>query len=71
MNNSLSLTSDYRRPPTVETALNLGMALTTILPVYAAWRIARWIVMRAFKVLLIAVSQLSAAWQSGKADKSS
>jgi hypothetical protein len=30
---------------------------------YAAWRTARWAVIKAFKVLLIAVSQLGSAWR--------
>jgi hypothetical protein len=71
MNNEHQPFSYERLPPhsARETALNWGIVLTIILPLYATWRIARWLVIRAFGVLLIAVSELSAAWHSGKADK--
>jgi hypothetical protein len=49
--------------PWRERALIWGMVLATFLPVYAAWRTVRRIVIEAFKVLLIAVAQLGAAWR--------
>src|SRR5258708_16468402 len=41
----------------------LGGVLIFIPLVYCAWRTARWITIKAFKVLLIAISQIGAAWR--------
>jgi len=54
------------RPPSpwyVDTILSSGIFLTVPLLLYCAWRVARWTVIRAFKVLLVAVSQLGSAWR--------
>jgi hypothetical protein len=43
-------------------AFDWAVALIFIAIGYASWRTARWFAIKAFKVLLIAVSQLGAAW---------
>jgi hypothetical protein len=57
-----------RAPPnseheTIEKIQLLGGILVQVLPAYCLWRSARWITIKAFKVLLIAISQIGSAWR--------